>query len=117
MAASSPYDRALALASLVRTMRDHYLAIRCTCGAARVIAIGRMASDRRLADRTLAHVALRLSCEGCQTGPDEVYLTESIFGVGPAPTGAVSLGWSICLMERPKAGARHLRTIPDRKLP
>ena len=68
--ASAPYDRALALASLIRTMRDHYLAVQCTCGAARVIAIARMARDRRLADRTLAHVALRLSCEGCRTGPD-----------------------------------------------
>ena len=59
--ASAPYDRALALASLVRTMRDHYLAVRCICGAARVIAVGQMARDRRLVDRTLAHVALRLS--------------------------------------------------------
>ena len=113
MTSSAPYDRALALASLVRTMRDHYLAVRCTCGAARVIAIGRMARDRRLADRTLAHVALRLSCEGCRTGPDEVWLTETIFGIGPAPKGAVSLGWSICLVKRPKSGARHLRTMPE----
>ena len=115
MTQPAPYDRALALASLVRTMRDHYLAVHCACGAARVIAISRMARDRRLADRTLAHVALRLSCEGCRTGPDEVWLTETIYGIGPAPTGAVGLGWSICLVERPKAGARHLRTMPERK--
>jgi hypothetical protein len=111
--ASAPYDRALALASLVRTMRNHYLAVHCTCGAARVIAVGQMARNQRLADRTLAHVALRLSCEGCRTGPDEVWLTESIFGIGLAPSGAVSLGWSICLVERPKAGARHLRVMPE----
>lgn len=113
MTAPAPYDRALALASLVRTMRDHYLAVSCTCGAARVIAVGQMARDRRLADRTLAHVALRLACEGCRNGPDEVWLTESIFGIGPAPAGSVSLGWSICLVERPKVGARHLRVVPD----
>lgn len=114
MTQPAPYDRALALASLVRTMRDHYLAVRCTCGAARVIAIGHMAGDRRLADCTLAHVALRLSCEGCRTGPDEVWLAESIYGIGPAPTGAVALGWSICLVERSKTGARHLRTVPKK---
>lgn len=112
-----PYDRALVLASLVRTMRDHYLHVRCKCGAARVIAIGRMVRDRRVADCTLAHVALRLSCEGCYTGPDEIHLTQSIFGVGPAPAGAVGLGWSICLVERSKEGLRHLRRTPATREP
>ena len=69
MTASAPYDRALALASLSARCETITSAVRCTCGAARVIAIGQMARDRRLADRTLAHVALRLSCEGCRTGP------------------------------------------------
>ena len=103
------YDRALVLAALVRTMRDHYLAVRCGCGAGRVIAIRQMATNRRLADRTLAHVALRLACERCCNGPDEVFITETIYGVGPEPHGAVALGWAISLVQRPSDGARLLR--------
>src|SRR4051794_28054376 len=49
-------------------MRDHHLAVRCTCGAGRVIAVGQMARDRRLADRTLAHVALRFR-QGSRQAP------------------------------------------------
>ena len=109
---TAPYDRALVLAALVRTMRDHYLAVRCCCGAERVIAVGQMARDRRVADHTLAHVALRLSCTGCHDGPDEVHLTASIHGLGPPPSGSVTLGWSICLVQRPGVGARRLRTLP-----
>ncbi len=79
-----PYDRPLALASLVRTMRDHYLAVRCGCGAERVIAIARMADNSRLADYTLAHVAMTLRCEGCHDGPDEVHLAATVHGLRPA---------------------------------
>ncbi len=63
----APYDRALALASLVRTMRDHYLAVRCGCGAGRVIALEAMARDRRVANLTLAHVALKLATRAATT--------------------------------------------------
>ena len=35
-----PYDRAFALAAQVLAMRDHYLEVRCGCGARRVIAVG-----------------------------------------------------------------------------
>lgn len=109
---SAPYDRALALASQVRTMRDHYLAVRCSCGASRVIALLQMARNRSLANCTLAHVALRLSCTGCHNGPDEVYLTATIYGIGPLPTGSVSLVWTLPLVERPAGGAKHLRRVP-----
>ena len=55
-----PYDRSLALAAQVRTLRDHYLEVACGCGDRRVIALARMAEDRTLATATLAHVALRV---------------------------------------------------------
>jgi len=106
---SAPYDRALALASLVRTMRDHYLAVRCSCGASRVTGLRQMAQDRRLVDCTLAHVALRLSCTGCHNGPDEVHLTATTSGVGPLPTGHQTLVWTLPLIERPISGAKQLR--------
>ena len=110
---TSPYDRALALASLVRTMRDHYLAVRCSCGASRVIGLRQMASDRRLAHCTLADVALRLSCTGCHNGPDEVHLTATMNGVGPLPTGSQSLVWTLPLVERSAKGTKHLRRRPE----
>ncbi len=55
-----PYDRALALASLVSTMANHYLDVHCSCGARHVLWLAMMARDRRVAGYTLAHVALKL---------------------------------------------------------
>jgi hypothetical protein len=94
-------------------MRDHYLAVRCACGASRVIGLRQMARDRHLAGCTLAHVALRLSCTGCHNGPDAVYLTATVSGVGPLPTGSHTLAWTLPLVERPQAGAKHLRRIRE----
>ena len=104
-----PYDRALVLASLVRTMCDHYLAVRCGCGAGRVISLQTMARDRRMAGFTLAHVALRLKCEGCEGGPDEVHLTATHCGVGPSPNPGISLVWTLALVEREPSPWRRRR--------
>ena len=93
-------------------MRDHYLAVRCSCGASRVIGLMQMARDRNLANCTLAHVALRLNCTGCHNGPDEVHLTATMNGVGPLPTGSQSLVWTLPLVERTGGGAKHLRRVP-----
>ena len=102
-----PYDRALALASLVRTMRDHFLAVRCSCGASRVVSLQQMARDPRLAGCTLAHVALRLSCGGCHDGPDEVHLTATISSLGPPPMPSYSQFWTLMLLQRPLVGAKY----------
>ncbi len=99
-----PYDRALVLAAQVRTMRDHFIEVRCGCGARRVIALKQMAKDPRVATATLAHVALRISCRGCHTGPTEVHLTATMFGLVP-PSGGGGIVWSIPLVERPPGGA------------
>jgi hypothetical protein len=105
---AAPYDRALALASQVRTMREHYLEVRCGCGARRVIALARMMEDQRVANATLAHVALRTACHGCYTGPTEVNLCATVHGTEPVPFGG-SLGWSIPLVQRPSCGAYQQR--------
>ena len=76
-----PYDRAFALAAQVLAMRHHYLEVRCGCGARRVIALGRMTEDPKMKRLTLASVAARLRCAGCFTGPDEVHLTATIYGL------------------------------------
>jgi hypothetical protein len=111
----APYDRALALASEVRTMRDHFLEVNCGCGARRVIALGQMARSATWATATLAHVALRVSCHGCHTGPTGVHLTATTHGLVGAPHGPDAV-WSIPLVERPNAGAFHRRQRMDGRL-
>ena len=53
-----------------------------------------------MANLTLAHVALRLKCEGCEGGPDEVHLTATHCGLGPSPNPGISLVWTLLLLER-----------------
>ncbi len=103
-----PYDRSLVLAAQVRTLRDHYLEISCGCGARRMVALARMAEDGTLATATLAHVALSISCHGCHTGPDEVYLCATIYGREPAQFGGGSV-WTVPLVTRPNGGSYRLR--------
>ena len=107
-----PYDRALVLASLVQTMRDHYLAVGCGCGTRRVIALARMAEDRRVRGYTLAHVAMSLKCRGCLDGPDEVHLTATVYGLWPPSFGGDTV-WTISLVERGGGGAKRLRFVND----
>jgi len=104
----SPYDRALALAAQVRTMRDHFLDVSCGCGDRRVIALGMMARDNRVATATLAHVALRLSCLGCRTGPDEIHLCATINGM-QAPIFGAGVVWTMPLLTRERRPSYHLR--------
>jgi len=89
-------------------MRDHYLEVRCGCGDRRVIGLARVAEDRSMAMATLAHVALRIACHGCTTGPTEVHLCATAFGLEPASGGGDAV-WSIPLVERSALGAFHLR--------
>lgn len=103
-----PYDRALALAAQVRTLRDHYLDVSCGCGEHRVIALGQMARDPRIATATLAHVALRITCHGCHTGPDEVFLCATVYG-REEPAFGGGLVWTLPLVTRPKGGSYHRR--------
>ncbi len=93
----------------VSTMADHYLDVHCSCGARRVLSLAMMARDRRVAGYTLAHVALKLRCQGCHTGPDQVHLTATTHGIGPAAAGGGGLVWTLPLVARPPGGARQLR--------
>ena len=102
------YDRVLALAAQIRTMRDHFLEASCGCGERRVIALGVMACGRKLATATLAHVALRLTCHGCKTGPDEVYLCATVYGRVAATFGG-GIVWTMGLVERGRRPSYHLR--------
>ena len=60
----------------------------------------------------MAHVALRLACNGCHDGPDAVHLTATIYGIGPPASGGGGLCWTLPLVERSGAGAKRRRTPP-----
>ncbi len=102
------YDRALALAAQVQTMRDHFLEVSCGCGERRVIALGVMARDRRISTATLAHVALRITCHGCTSGPDEVHLCATIDGREAAQFGG-GVVWTMPLVSRGVQPSCHRR--------
>lgn len=97
----------------VSAMRNHYLEIRCGCSARRVIALGRMAEHPKTRHLTLATVAARVKCEGCFTGPDEVHMTATIYGLEPPDFGGDGV-WSIPLRVRPGGGSYRLRHVPTR---
>ena len=103
-----PYDRALVLAAQVRTMRDHYLDVLCGCGDRRVLALGVMARDHRVVTATLAHVALRLSCQRCRTGPDEIHVCATIYG-REAPEFGGGAVWTMPLFTQERRPSYHLR--------
>lgn len=105
-----PYDRAFALAAQVFSMRDHYLEVRCGCGARRVIALGRMAEHPKMRRMTLASVAAKVRCAGCFTGPDEVHLAATIQGLEPASFGG-DVVWSIPLRVQERRPSYHLRRV------
>jgi hypothetical protein len=111
-----PYDRALVLASLVATMRDHYLAVDCGCGVHRVIGLGVAGRDPRTKWMTMAHFALRVRCEGCEPGPDRVVLCATAFGLWPSSMPAAGDPvWALPLVERDPPANRRLKYVsrPD----
>lgn len=89
-------------------MRDHFLDVSCSCGDRRVVALGVMAKERRIATATLAHAALRNTCHGCKTGPDEVHLCATVNGRVPATFGG-GIVWTMALVEREPRPSYHLR--------
>ena len=109
MPVDPPIDRAFALACFPSSLRSYYLAVRCGCGAKRVVALEQLARDRHCARMTLAHIIIRMACKSCTTGPDEVILTETIHGLGPIAGAPGSIGWAIQLFGRPTGGGYHYR--------
>lgn len=89
-------------------MRDHFLGVSCGCGARRVVALGIMAREPRTATATLAHVALRITCQGRHRGPDEVHLCATVYG-RVAPTFGGGLVWTMPLVEGGRQPSYHLR--------
>ncbi len=94
-------------------MEDHYLEVACGCGARRVIGIKQMADDPRIRTMTLATVAVRLQRADCLTGPDEVHLTATTYGLRPPAFGG-SAAWTLLLWQRAtRGGSYHRRHMPE----
>ena len=89
-------------------MRDHFLEVSCGCGESRVISLAVMAKERRIATATLAHIALRITCHGCMTGPDEVHLCATSRGRQAAKFGG-EIVWTMPLVTREARPSYHLR--------
>ena len=68
-------------------MRDHYFEVCCGCGARRVIALGMMAEHSKTRSVTLASVAAKVQCAARRSGPDEVHLPATIYGIESPPVG------------------------------
>jgi hypothetical protein len=98
-------------------MKDNYLDVRCSCGGHRVIYIGQLAENQHLAHLTLADVALKLSCHRCRHWPDAVYLTATVYGIGPPPYGGGGLVWIIPLLDRTGPGSEERRVPPAAWIP
>jgi hypothetical protein len=57
-----PGDRAVVLACSVRSLRQYWLEVRCTCKTTR-IPLRMLAANRDMAGRTLADVLIQLRCQ------------------------------------------------------
>lgn len=93
-----PYDRAVALACTLRTVRTRWLSVQCRCNYHTPYPIRAMlAQHPGWAAQTIADTLVRLRCHGCG-GRDRltVHLCETAHGCGPQ-SGTVRRGWVLLL--------------------
>ena len=93
-----PFDRTVALACTLGTLRTRWLHVRCGCDHATPHPIRLMLTEQpALARQTLADTLVRLKCRGChQRGRLTVHLCETPHGAGPR-SGVVRQGWTLLL--------------------
>ncbi len=101
-----PFDRAVALACTMQTLRGRWLTVRCGCGASSTPPIKLMLADRpELARATLADVLVSLRCHKCRARPASVALVETSYGgLEEGGGGPSERGWRLVLHCRPSAG-------------
>ena len=97
MPVSPPYDRPIALACTMRSLRGRWLHARCRCGHITPHPIQLMLSEQpALTDRTLADALVNLRCNGCrQRARLTVHLCEK--AGGPEPGNRDLIGWVLLL--------------------
>ena len=93
-----PYDRPIALACTMHTLRGRWLNVRCGCGHTTPHPVRLMLVEQPgSAGRTLADVLVNLRCQGCQGRSRlTIHLCEDAHGVGARPR-AVAPGWALLL--------------------
>ncbi len=94
-----PFDRAVALACTMRTLRGRWLAVRCHCGASSTPPVKLMLVERPdLARSTLAVVLVSLRCHVCRGRPASVALVETSYGgLDEGGGGPAERGWRLVL--------------------
>lgn len=93
-----PFDRVVALACTMRTLRGRWLNVRCRCGHTTPNPVRLMLQEQpECGGQTLADVLVRLRCRGCQ-GRNRltIHLCEDAHGVGSLPR-SIQPGWALLL--------------------
>ena len=91
-----PFDRAIALACTMQTLRGRWLYVRCGCLASSCRPVRLILRDDPAAARSsLADVLVRLRCDTCKARPVSVHLTET--PLPPDVVGDVVPGWHLLL--------------------
>ncbi len=95
--AAPPFDRTIALACTLQTVRGRWLHLRCGCGTAEAQPVRLMIQNRpEAAAGTLADAVVRLRCGACGARPATVHLCQDGHGPGPI-VGGPETGWSLLL--------------------
>ena len=93
---TSPFNRTIALACTMATLRGRWLHARCRCEHLSSLPIRLLlASGYAAAGQPLADLLVRLRCDGCGARPVTVHLTEAAYPL--AVRGSVVQGWQMLL--------------------
>jgi hypothetical protein len=97
MPPTPPFDRAIALACTMATLRARWLYVECRCGAIQGRSVRLMLqADSSAAGRTLADVVVHIRCYVCHQRTVTIHLCADAHGPGPI-RGGPSAGWSVLL--------------------
>ncbi len=95
--AAPPFDRAVALACTMRTLRGRWLHIRCHCGQTVPNPVRLMLREKpECAGQTAADVLVSLRCSRCLGRRLTVHLCEDAHGIGSQPK-STRPGWALLL--------------------
>lgn len=94
--ATPPFDRAIALACTMATLRGRWLHVRCGCVHLSSLPIRLLlAEGRAAAGQPLADLLVHLRCKACGVRPTSVHLTET--ALPPNVKGDVVPSWCLLL--------------------
>ena len=94
--ATPPFDRAIALACTMATLRGRWLHVQCGCAYLSSFPVRLLlANGQAAAGQPLADLLVRLRCDACGARPVSVHLTEAAYP--PAVRGDVVQGWQMLL--------------------